>query len=42
MTALLLAGTIIAGVFIPWAVRNDRADAHLQHTPGTCVECDAK
>jgi len=30
------------GVAIPWAVRADRADAHLLHKPGSgCVECDA-
>ena len=40
MEALLLAGVIIAATFIPWAVRNDAADAHLIHTPGTCSECE--
>ena len=40
MEALLLAGAVIAAAFIPWAIRADRADAHLIHKPGTCDECE--
>ncbi|WP_457948263.1 hypothetical protein ACTAQI_20160 [Pseudarthrobacter sp. alpha12b] len=30
------------GVAIPWAIRADRADAHLAHRPGACPDgiCD--
>ena len=27
-------------VAIPWAIKADRADAHLLHKPGTCTECE--
>lgn len=39
MIAAILAGTVMAAVFIPWAIRNDRAEAHLLHTAG-CSDCD--
>lgn len=43
MIALILAGAVIAAVFIPWAVRNDNLDAHLLHGPNSgCLECEAK
>lgn len=35
---VLAAGFLAA---IPWAIRADRADAHLLHKPGTCNVCDA-
>ena len=42
MIALILAAAVMAAVFIPWALRNDRADWHLMHTPDAdCPECDA-
>jgi hypothetical protein len=32
---------IAFAVAIPWALRLDRADAHLQHRPGSgCLECE--
>lgn len=40
MIALVLAAAVLAATFIPWAIRNDRADAHLIHKPGTCHECE--
>ncbi len=40
MIAAVLAGAFLAAAFIPWAVRADRADAHLIHLTG-CVECAA-
>ena len=40
MEALLLSAVIMSGVFIRWAIRNDAADAHLIHAPGTCHECE--
>lgn len=40
MIALLLAATIITGVFIRWAVLNDEYDAHLMHGPKSgCLDC---
>lgn len=40
MIAALLAGSVMAAAFIPWAIRNDRADLHLAHRPGSgCPEC---
>lgn len=41
MEALILAAAVISAAFIPWAVRNDSADAHLLHTPETnCPDCE--
>lgn len=43
MIALLLAATVITGVFIRWAVLNDEYDSHLQHGPRSgCVDCADK
>ena len=43
MIALILAGAVIAAVFIRWAVANDEYDAHLLHGPkDNCLECEAK
>lgn len=36
MIALILAAALMTAAFIPWAVRNDRADAHLI----PCPECE--
>lgn len=39
---LLLCIVLAAGfaAAIPAAWRADRADTHLLHKPGTCIECD--
>jgi hypothetical protein len=37
---ILLLGTVAVGVAIPWAVRADRADAHLIHL-ANCPDCAA-
>lgn len=43
MTALVVAGACMAGVFIRWAVLNDEADAHLYHGPNSnCTDCKDK
>lgn len=39
-TFLLLIGAISCAVAIPWAIRADRADAHLIHNP-VCTDCAA-
>ena len=41
MIILCLALMVGFAVAIPWAVRNDRADLHLAHKPGSCRECDS-
>jgi len=48
MIALILAAAVLAGVFIPWAVRADKLDDsafryHILHTDRQgCVECKAR
>ena len=40
MIVLILAGCVMAGVFIRWAVANDAYDAHLFHGhQSNCGEC---
>ena len=43
MIVLILAGCVMAGVFIRWAVTNDAYDAHLLHGHRSgCIECVGK
>ena len=38
MIALILAGAVVAAAFIPWAIRQDRTDAHILHL-ANCADC---